>query len=77
MEIIYALKENIGNPELFAGRKMLLANFGHWTNNIRKEIGKSRALLSRRKKGKTVFLRSEIMSFIEKSPGLRANEINK
>ncbi len=56
MEIIYALKENIGVPELFTGRRAIMENFEHWLYNIRKEIGKSRALLSRRKKGKTVIM---------------------
>ena len=55
-EITYALDENLGAPDLFTGRKVLLENFEHWVYNIRKRIGKSRALLSRRKKGKTVFM---------------------
>ncbi len=56
-EITYVLDENLGNPDLFTGRKVLLENFEHWVYNIRKRIGKSRALLSRRKKGKTVFMK--------------------
>ena len=56
-EIIYALDDNLGNPDLFTGRKELLKDFEHWVYNIRKRISKSRALLSRRKKGKTVFMK--------------------
>ena len=52
----YALKENIGSPELFTGRRLLMDNFIHWVSLIGKELGKSRALLSRRKKGKTVLM---------------------
>ena len=54
--IEFALKENIGSPELFTGRRLLMNNFIHWVSLIRKELGKSRALLSRRKKGKTVIM---------------------
>jgi len=56
MDIIYAFKEDIGNPDLFTGRIKLLDNFLEWIDFIRKEIGKSRALLSRKKKGKTALL---------------------
>jgi hypothetical protein len=54
--IEYALTENIGHPELFTGRKQFMDNFEHWVYIIRKGLGKSRALLSRRKMGKTVFM---------------------
>jgi len=54
--IEYALKENIGSTELFTGRRLLMDNFIHWVSLIRKELGKSRALISRRKKGKTVLM---------------------
>ena len=56
MKITYALAENITNPELFTGRKEIMENFGQWVKNIRKGLGKSRALLSRRKKGKTAIM---------------------
>jgi hypothetical protein len=54
--IEYALTENIGHPDLFTGRKQFMDNFEHWVYIVRKSLGKSRALLSRRKKGKTVFM---------------------
>ena len=54
--IEYALTENIGHPDLFTGRKQFMDNFEHWVYIVRKGLGKSRALLSRRKKGKTVFM---------------------
>ena len=41
MDIIYAFKEDIGNPHLFTGRIKLLDNFLEWVYFIRKEIGKS------------------------------------
>jgi hypothetical protein len=56
MNIIYALEEDIGNPELFTGRIQLMNHFVHWVDLIRKKLGKSRALLSRKKKGKTALL---------------------
>ena len=54
--IEYVLAENLGDSELFTGRKVLMDNFLHWVYLIGKRLGKSRALLSRRKKGKTVFM---------------------
>jgi len=56
MDIIYAYEEDIGNPDLFTGRIQLMDNFLQWIDHIKKKVGKSRALLSRKKKGKTVFL---------------------
>ena len=56
MEITHVLSENVGSPDLFTGQKALMENFEHWLYNIRKRIGKSRALLSRRKKGKTLIM---------------------
>ncbi len=50
------LKERIGNPELFTGRKEELAYFLNWTDRIKKEISLSTAILSRRKTGKTAFM---------------------
>ena len=48
--IEYALSENIGNPNLYTGRGELMDNFLNWLDDIGKRIGKSRALLSRRKR---------------------------
>ena len=50
------LKEKIGNPDLFTGRKKELAFFLKWIEGIKKEISKSTAILSRRKTGKTALL---------------------
>jgi len=56
MDIIYAYEEDIGNPDLFTGRIQLMDNFLQWVDFIKKRVGKSRALLSRKKKGKTALL---------------------
>ncbi len=50
------LKEKIGNPDLFTGRKRELAFFQKWIEGISKEISMSTAILSRRKTGKTALL---------------------
>ncbi|MCP4353092.1 MAG: hypothetical protein GY795_47175 [Desulfobacterales bacterium] len=50
------LKEKIGNPELFTGRKEELTYFLNWTDRIKREISQSTAVLSRRKTGKTAML---------------------
>jgi hypothetical protein len=49
----YALKERIGKPELFTGRKEELAYFLKWINGIKDEKSQSTAILARRKMGKT------------------------
>ncbi|MCP4345526.1 MAG: hypothetical protein GY795_08370 [Desulfobacterales bacterium] len=50
------MKERIGNPELFTGRKKELAYFLNRTDRIKQEISMSTAILSRRKTGKTAFM---------------------
>ena len=50
------LKEKIGDPDLFTGRKKELAFFLKWVEGSKKEISKSTAILSRRKTGKTALL---------------------
>jgi len=50
------LKEKIGNPDLFTGRKKELSFFLKWIEGIKKEISPSMAILSRRKTGKTAIL---------------------
>ncbi len=52
----YALKERIGKPDLFTGRKKELAYFLNWINRIKDELSRSTAILARRKMGKTAFL---------------------
>ncbi len=50
------LKEKIGNPDLFTGRKKELSFFLKWIDGIKREISPSMAILSRRKTGKTALL---------------------
>ncbi len=50
------LKERIGNPDLFTGRKNELAYFLDWIDRIKLEISQSTAILSRRKTGKSALL---------------------
>ncbi|HEW98933.1 MAG: hypothetical protein DRR16_25515 [Candidatus Parabeggiatoa sp. nov. 3] len=54
--MIYALKERIGNPLLFCGRKQQMALLMNWVDMIPKKGAKSRALLGRRKCGKTALM---------------------
>jgi hypothetical protein len=52
----YALKERIGKPELFTGRKEELSYFLKWINDIKDEKSQSTAVLARRKMGKTAIM---------------------
>ena len=52
----YALKERIGKPELFTGRKEELAYFLKWITDIKEEKSQSTAILARRKMGKTALM---------------------
>lgn len=52
----YALKERIGKPELFVGRKEELIFFTNWINDIKEGKSQSSAILARRKMGKTAIL---------------------
>ncbi len=52
----YALKEKIGRPELFTGRKEELAYFLKWIDDIKQEKSQSTAVLARRKMGKTALM---------------------
>ncbi|MGD2088866.1 MAG: hypothetical protein PVH61_21985 [Candidatus Aminicenantes bacterium] len=52
----YALKERIGKPELFTGRKEELAYFLKWIDDIKQEKSQSTAMLARRKMGKTAIM---------------------
>jgi len=52
----YALKERIGKPELFTGRKKELSYFLKWINEIKEEKSQSTAVLARRKMGKTAIM---------------------
>ncbi len=52
----YALKERIGDPSLFCGRKKEMALLMNWVEMIPREASNSRALLGRRKSGKTAIM---------------------
>ena len=52
----YALRERIGKPELFTGRKEELTYFLKWIDDIKDEKSMSTAIMGRRKMGKTAIL---------------------
>jgi len=54
--MIYALEERIGDPTLFCGRKQQMDLLMDWGNMIPQKMAKSRALLGRRKCGKTAIM---------------------
>ena len=56
-KITFALPEQIGNTNLFVGRKKEFDYFlGDWYTFLLQNMAQSQALLARRKKGKTAFL---------------------
>lgn len=52
----YPLKEKIGDPQLLVGREKEFQHFRKWIAGMPREISKSRAILGRRKSGKTAFV---------------------
>ncbi len=50
------LEEKIGNPDLFIGRRKELEDLLAWTEKVTRKLSPSRALMSRRKTGKTALL---------------------
>ena len=64
------LKEKIGNPELFTGRKRELTFYLHWIKRIKQESSQSSAILSRRKTGKTALLQRLYNLTFEKNMGV-------
>ncbi len=64
------LKEKIGNPELFTGRKRELTYFLNWTEGIRREFSMSTAILSRRKTGKTALMQRLYNMIFERDMGI-------
>jgi hypothetical protein len=54
--MIYALEERIGDPLLFCGRKQQMGLLMNWVEMIPRKLAKSRALLGRRKCGKTALM---------------------
>ncbi len=55
-DLTYALTEEIGDPDLFVGRKKEMARLVGWAEGTKRRISKSMGILSRRKKGKTALL---------------------
>lgn len=64
-----ALKEKIGNPELFTGRKQELNTYTTWIERIKREISMGRAM-ARRKTGKTAFLQRLYNLAFERNDGV-------
>ena len=64
------LKEKIGNPELFTGRKKELTTYLTWIERIKREISMSQAILSRRKTGKTALLQRLYNITFDKNDGV-------
>ncbi|MCE7988043.1 MAG: ATP-binding protein [Caldilinea sp. CFX5] len=52
----YPLREKIGAPHLFVGREQELKDFHKWVAGMPNLLSQSRALLGRRKSGKTAFV---------------------
>jgi hypothetical protein len=52
----YPLAERIGEPNLLVGREKEFKKFDKWIANIPRRLSKSRAILARRKSGKTAFV---------------------
>ncbi len=55
-DLEFALKEEIGNTALFAGRTAELGYFLEWAEGTRREISQSHALMSRKRRGKTALV---------------------
>ncbi len=55
-DVTHALTEEIGDPDLFVGRKAEMARLLEWAAGAKRCISLSTAILSRRKKGKTALL---------------------
>ncbi|MCP4152965.1 MAG: restriction endonuclease [bacterium] len=78
----YALKERIGKPDLFVGRKKELTYFLKWIENIKQERSQSTAILARRKMGKTAIMERLFNLTFHKNDGVipfyyEVKEINK
>ena len=52
-DLTFALGEEIGNPELFTGRREELAYLLDWTAMVKNSLGDSQVILARRRRGKT------------------------
>ncbi|MCP4662674.1 MAG: hypothetical protein GY856_45345 [bacterium] len=58
----YPLAEEIGDPDLFVGRKKEMARLLKWAEGTKRRHSKSMGILSRRKKGRTSRGRSTVGS---------------
>jgi hypothetical protein len=58
------LIEKIGNPALFTGRKKELNALLHWVDGIKTQVSKSKAIISRRKTGKSAVMHKKMCSII-------------
>jgi len=54
--LIIALEEEIGNPELFTGRKAELTELLEWADLVKRKLGGSRVILARKRRGKTALV---------------------
>ncbi len=52
----FPLKERIGHPDLYVYRNKQWNDFLEWTHKMPKMVSKSRAILARKKSGKTAFI---------------------
>ncbi|MEZ4527890.1 MAG: hypothetical protein R2941_18400 [Desulfobacterales bacterium] len=64
------LEEKIGDPNLFTGRRRELEDLLGWTEKVKKKLSPSRALLSRRKTGKTALLQRLYNRIFEADDGV-------
>jgi hypothetical protein len=55
-ELIYALEEEIGDTQIFTGRKKEFEYLLNWTEGVKKKHKLSLAIMARRKKGKTALV---------------------
>jgi len=56
MELMVALKEEIGNPGLFTGRTAELEYFLRWADLSKQELSRSHAIMARKRRGKTALV---------------------
>ncbi len=70
-ELMIALQEEIGDPGFFVGREAELGSFLKWTELSKLKRAKSRAILARRKKGKTALVQRTLYGlFLKTNPML-------
>jgi len=64
------LEEKIGNPDLFTGRKKELNSLLTWIDRIKQKVSKSKAIISRRKTGKSALMQRLYNLTFEKNDGV-------